>query len=179
VPPLNQKKIEKARAWVKASGQRWLIRDSKRLWLDLNPSRRNGVTQSWIWRRQFDGRARDHGLGSWPETSIERARTLSFECERGIRDTKVSPIDLRRQEKSRAAVAKATQLTFGEAAAQYFLSKDAAERLIAGYGALKSPAAAIGKALDGARCARCAALITFPTSRLFILKPWRKRRLRL
>jgi integrase len=118
--PLNQNKIEKARAWVKASGQRWLLRDAKRLWLDLNPSRHSGVTQSWNWRRQLDGRTRDHGLGSWPETSIERARILAFELERKFRETGVHPTDLRRQEKSAAAVAKATQLSFGEAAALFF-----------------------------------------------------------
>src|SRR6516165_6751159 len=118
--PLNQKKIEKARAWVKATGQHWLLRDSKRLWLDLNPSRQNGVTQSWIWRRQLDGRTRDHGLGSWPETTIERARELALDNERKLRETGTNPIDRRRREKSAAAVAKATQLSFGEAAAQFF-----------------------------------------------------------
>jgi integrase len=119
-PPLNQKKIEKARAWVKATGQHWLLRDAKRLWLDLNPSRQSGVIQSWIWRRQLDGRTRDHGLGSWPETAIEDARALALDCEREFRRTKISPIDARRREKSTAAVAKATQLTFGQAAEQFY-----------------------------------------------------------
>jgi integrase len=115
-PPLNVKKIQKAKAWVTVSGTRWRLQDSDRLLLDLNPSRRRGATASWTWRKL----SRDHGLGPWPAVSVQRARELAFEHERRFRETGSQPIDLRRQARSAAAVAKATQLTFGEAAAQYF-----------------------------------------------------------
>jgi integrase len=122
-PPLNQKKILKARAWVTASGQRWSIGDSKRLRLNVSPSARSGATAAWIFRKQIDGRPRDHGLGSWPETSIEKARELALDAERRIRDTGEHPIDLRKRQKSSAAVARTTQLTFGETATQFFQHK--------------------------------------------------------
>jgi hypothetical protein len=48
-PPLTVKKLEKIQAWVKASGQRWMVRDGKRLWADNRPSSASGVTTSWNW----------------------------------------------------------------------------------------------------------------------------------
>jgi integrase len=121
--PLNQKKIIKAKNRAAASGARKSIRDSKRLWLNVTPSERSGATTAWVFRKQINGHTRDHGLGSWPETSIEKARELAIDAERRIRDTGVSPIDVRKRERLSATVAKTTQLTFGETATQFLAHK--------------------------------------------------------
>jgi integrase len=119
-PPLNKKKIETILRCVAADGKVWNARDGKRLRFLAKPSSYSGATASWLWRRQFEGWSRDLGLGSWPETSIEEARELALDAERQFRATGVHPIDARKQAKSSAAVAKTTQITFGQAAADFY-----------------------------------------------------------
>ena len=89
--------------------------DQDGLILRVKPSRKRGVTKSWIQRLTEvmpDGRPKqvDRGLGPWPLISLTEARGLAFENRRRAYD--------RRLETKRAAILAPAVPTFSEAAKQ-------------------------------------------------------------
>lgn len=84
--------------------------DGGGLWLRV----REG-SASWVYRFMIDGRASAHGLGSYPEISLERAREMSEAARKTARGG-TSPVEAKR-------VAVAASKTFRECAAAYIDAK--------------------------------------------------------
>ena len=78
----------------------------------------NGA-RSWLLRYQLDHRVRWMGLGSAETFSLKEARDRAREARQLLADD-VDPIDTRRAEKAKARAARASVMTFKEAAQAYF-----------------------------------------------------------
>jgi integrase len=76
-------------------------------------------SKSWVLRYKFDGRKREMGLGSASDVTLAEARELARQARRRVRIDKVDPIDERRAKEAARRLARATAMTFAEAAEQY------------------------------------------------------------
>ncbi len=74
--------------------------------------------KSWIYCYRLLGRDREMGLGALNAVSLAAARHKAGEC-RAMRAAGVDPIDARKGEKAKAAVAAARSITFKTAAEQF------------------------------------------------------------
>jgi integrase len=69
--------------------------------------------KSWVFRYMLRGRAREMGLGSYPDVALADARTKAKEA-RNLRTDGIDPIEARRAKKAVQALAEAKSLTFDE-----------------------------------------------------------------
>ena len=83
------------------------------LWLRVT----EGGNKSWIFRFMRHGRAREMGLGPYPEVTLADARELALEARRLLRRG-IDPIDDRKRRKAENLVA-AGEIAFAEAARRY------------------------------------------------------------
>src|SRR5215469_11861745 len=102
---------------------RGLFADGGGLYLRI----RDDHSRSWIFRYQIRGRRRDMGLGTTDVVTLAEARELALEARRAVaRGT--DPIDARRGERNRAAIAAAKTMTFVECADAYIAAHEAGWR---------------------------------------------------
>lgn len=82
-------------------------------------------TRSWAFRFTMLGKAREMGLGAYPDVSLAEARERAAEARRGLRDG-VDPIEARKTARTATAAAVAAAFTF-EQCADAFIEKQSAE----------------------------------------------------
>ena len=104
---LTSKRVERAKA-----GR---YHDGDGLYLRVKPS----GAKSWLFRFEVDGRERWMGLGKASAFTLKEARRRAREQRQLLADH-VDPIDHRRAERAKKAAAKASSITFAEAAQRYF-----------------------------------------------------------
>ena len=99
--------------------------DGDGLYLSVRPS----GSASWLFRYMLNGKAREMGLGGYPDVSLSQARTATA-AQRRLLGQRADPIDARRQSEAAkaAAAAKANVPTFAEAAAACIEAKRAGWR---------------------------------------------------
>ena len=96
--------------------------DGDGLWFQV----RDAEHRSWLFRYTLHGRAREMGLGPFPDVGLAEARDLAAACRRQVRDG-IDPIERRRAVRAEAKAAAAIS-TFKEVAAQYVDAKKAGWR---------------------------------------------------
>lgn len=91
--------------------------DGRGLWLHI----RTSGTKAWVLRYKLHGRARNMGLGPWPEVTLEQARQRALEARSLLKnpDGPVDPIDERRKRQAEAKLASGAH-TF-EAVSEIFI----------------------------------------------------------
>lgn len=82
-----------------------------------------GEARSWIFRYTFAGKRRYRGLGSATALGLADARDAAAAC-RKLLTQGVDPIELKREEKVKAAIEAAKAITFDEAAEQYITAHE-------------------------------------------------------
>lgn len=80
--------------------------------------------RSWILRVMVGGKRRDMGLGGFPDVTLAGARTAAREAKDKIRKG-IDPIEEARAARSTLAAARASALTFEQAASAYLTVRDA------------------------------------------------------
>ncbi|HEX7636305.1 MAG TPA: integrase arm-type DNA-binding domain-containing protein [Noviherbaspirillum sp.] len=80
-------------------------------------------TKSWAFRFTYAGKAREMGLGPFPDVSLKEARERAAEARKLLRDG-VDPIDQRQAAKSALAAARASALTFEQCATAFIAAKE-------------------------------------------------------
>ncbi|CAN5391096.1 site-specific integrase [soil metagenome] len=80
-------------------------------------------TRSWAFRFSHVGKAREMGLGPFPDVSLKEARERAAEARKLLRDG-IDPISQRRAAKSATAADNAAALTFEQCAAAYIAAKE-------------------------------------------------------
>jgi integrase len=88
--------------------------DGGNLWLQISAY----DTKAWIFRYMVAGRARNMGLGPYPEVTLKEARDRAAEYRRQLRDN-IDPIDARKAKRTAAKVEAAKKVTFGWCVDQY------------------------------------------------------------
>jgi integrase len=86
-----------------------------------------GGTKSWIFRFAMHGRARDMGLGRYPDLSLAKARQKAAECRELIADG-FDPVEHRKKLRMEAALASVRGMTFKQCAAGYIAAHEASWR---------------------------------------------------
>jgi integrase len=110
---------------IKDSG---MYADGRGLYLQVTVNSRNGEpAKSWIYRYMLRGRAREMGLGPLHTVGLSLARDLALR-QRQLRLQGVDPIEARRVERARGALAAARAVTFKECAEKYMAGHKAAWR---------------------------------------------------
>jgi integrase len=99
--------------------------DGGGLWLQV----RDADHRSWLFRFTLHGKAREMGLGPFPDVPLAEARDAATACRRLVRDG-VDPIEKRREAAVAAAAAKiqAQANTFRDVAGLYMKSHEAGWR---------------------------------------------------
>lgn len=93
----------------------------------LNLQISNYDTKAWIFRFTLNGRARQMGLGAIHTVSLAEARDEAEQCRKQLRNG-VDPIEARKFELSRRAIASAKSITFRECALAYINAHKSAWR---------------------------------------------------
>lgn len=83
--------------------------------------------KSWIFRYMLRGKARDMGLGAYPEVDLAAARTKAADCRKVLAEGN-DPIDARKSRADRAALAEASRMTFMDCAMAYIAAHEASWR---------------------------------------------------
>lgn len=82
-------------------------------------------TRSWAFRFTRAGKAREMGLGAYPDVPLKEARERAAEARKLLRDD-VDPIERRQAARSTAMAARASALTFEQCAAAYIAAHESA-----------------------------------------------------
>ncbi len=93
--------------------------DGGGLWLQV----RDAEHRSWLFRYTWHGRARQMGLGPFPDVPHAEAREAAATCRRQLREG-LDPIEHRRA--ARAGAVRAHDLTFREVAERYLAANEVA-----------------------------------------------------
>lgn len=80
-------------------------------------------TKSWAFRFTYAGKAREMGLGPFPDVSLKEARERAAEARKLLRDG-VDPIDQRQSAKSAIIAARASALTFEQCSTAFIAAKE-------------------------------------------------------
>ncbi|MCL6741795.1 integrase arm-type DNA-binding domain-containing protein [Sphingomonas sp. RB56-2] len=83
---------------------------------------RRAGSASWMFRYMIDGNARTMGLGAYPTVGLAKARRKATEAREALSDGH-DPLDLRNAARASKQLARATAMTFREAAEVYIASK--------------------------------------------------------
>lgn len=99
--------------------------DGDGLYLSVRPS----GSASWLFRYMLDGKAREMGLGGYPDVSLSQARTATA-AQRRLLGQRTDPLEVRRKSEAEKAEAarRANVPTFAEAAASCIEAKRAGWR---------------------------------------------------
>ena len=108
---------------VKAKKAKGLYPDGHGLYLQVGAA----GSQSWIFRYKRHGRARDMGLGSFPDVGLARARDLASGAREDLAAGK-DPIAERDARRAQERLAKANGKTFRQAAEEYVVAHEAGWR---------------------------------------------------
>jgi len=137
--------------------RRGLHGDGGGLYLQVSPT----ATKSWIFRYEHAGRAHLMGLGSLDVVNVEEARDEALKL-RKLRHTGVDPLDHRRAERAKAALAAASTMTFIDAARGYIAAHRAGWK--SGTHATQWIMTLLGETLEGEKTANnyCAKLHPVP-----------------
>jgi integrase len=98
--------------------------DGGGLYLQIRPTKAGGMSRSWLFRFTRQGRERYMGLGPLHTIGLADARQKAREARRQLLEG-VDPIDAREAERATQRVAKATTMTFKDAAAAYIDAQSA------------------------------------------------------
>lgn len=79
---------------------------------------RGSNARSWILRYMLNGKAREMGLGSYPEMGLDDARQQAEDCRR-LRNSGIDPIDRRKADRAAQQLDQAKAITFSDCAARY------------------------------------------------------------
>jgi integrase len=90
-------------------------------------SRQDCGARGWIFRFSRGGRARDMGLGAYPQINLAAARKLAAKC-RELVSQGIDPIEQRRAAKAEQALSAAKVMTFNQAAEAYVMAHRAGWR---------------------------------------------------
>jgi len=96
--------------------------DGGGLWLQCTPGV-NGVTKSWLFRFQLNGRKRAMGLGPFPDVSLAKARDKAQQAREQLADER-DPLEAKLERRREARLALAKRMTFRQAAERYIASKE-------------------------------------------------------
>jgi integrase len=88
---------------------------------------RGANARSWLYRFMLHGKAREMGLGSYPEVTLEEARTKAEDCRR-LRQEGRDPIEARKAAQADAKLEDAKTVTFSECARLYIAAHAAGWR---------------------------------------------------
>ncbi|WP_158885157.1 integrase arm-type DNA-binding domain-containing protein [Rhodanobacter sp. L36] len=88
--------------------------DGGGLYLQISPS----GSKSWVFRFQLDGKAREMGLGKYPDRTLEKARKKAEEARELLVD-KIDPIADRDRKQQAKRVAEAHVMAFGVCCEKY------------------------------------------------------------
>lgn len=80
-------------------------------------------TRLWAFRYKRSGKAREMGLGAYPDVSLKEARERAEEARKLLRDD-IDPIDRRQAARSAMLAARETALTFEQCASAYIAIKE-------------------------------------------------------
>jgi len=80
-------------------------------------------TRLWAFRYKRAGKAREMGLGAYPDVSLKEARERAEEARKLLRDD-IDPIDRRQAARSAMLAAREAALTFEQCAAAYIAVKE-------------------------------------------------------
>lgn len=94
--------------------------DGLGLYLQVSPS----GSKSWVYRFKLNGRERRQGLGRYPDTSLDTARTKALES-RTLRDRGIDPIERHKEIREAEKKAEKIVLTFRDCAEQFIAIKSA------------------------------------------------------
>jgi integrase len=75
-------------------------------------------SKSWIFRFMLDGRARDMGLGAYPDFTLKEARERARENRKLLTDG-IDPIEMRRRKRDATRVEATERMSFREAAQRF------------------------------------------------------------
>jgi integrase len=95
--------------------------DGDNLYLDF----KEPPSKNWVFRYKRNGRARDHGLGPWPDVSLAEARELASDCRRKLR-AGIDPIDEKRAARLQQKLERAKEMTFRQCAEAYIAAHERA-----------------------------------------------------
>lgn len=87
----------------------------------------SAAARSWVFRYKINGRARDMGLGSYPDLSLAEARDVAEKWRRRRREG-ADPIEARKAERVAERLADARAVTFKDCAEQLITSQEAGWR---------------------------------------------------
>jgi integrase len=91
-----------------------VIADHNGLYLEVKES----GTKSWLYRFTLNGKRRTMGLGAYPDTTLDAARTAVVEARKQVK-AGVDPIEARKADKEAVVAANAPTKTFKALAADY------------------------------------------------------------
>jgi len=94
--------------------------DGNGLYLQVSPA----ITKSWVYRYKMNGTERRQGLGAYPDTTLEEARTLA-RASRKLKASGVDPLEHKRAEIERQRLEAANARTFKDCAEEYIKAKRA------------------------------------------------------
>lgn len=80
-------------------------------------------TRLWAFRYMRAGRAREMGLGPYPDVSLKEARERAAQARKQLRDA-LDPIDQRHQARSAMVADRESAMTFSQCAAAYVAAKE-------------------------------------------------------
>lgn len=75
-------------------------------------------TKSWVFRFMLNGKAREMGLGAYPDTDLAAARAKAADCRRSLAEG-IDPIEVRKAKVAEVALLEARKQTFRECADAY------------------------------------------------------------
>lgn len=105
-------------AKIKARKKPGLLGDGGNLWIRIAP----GGTKSWVLRYMLKGDAREMGLGSWPDRTLDEARKRALEARQLLLDH-IDPIENRRAKYTASLIDSKRMITFEECARYYIADK--------------------------------------------------------
>ena len=88
---------------------------------------KSATSRSWVFRFMLNRRAREMGLGSYPERSLAEARSLAFDARKLLVDD-IDPIADRDAARAQAQLDAAKAITFKDAAERYIAAHKAGWR---------------------------------------------------
>ncbi len=97
--------------------------DGGGLYLQVRDSER----RSWLFRFMIAGRAREMGLGPFPDVPLAEAREAATEARRQLR-AGVDPLEARTAAKAATRAAQVAELTFGQVVDRYLAAHEASWR---------------------------------------------------
>jgi integrase len=113
--------IEKLRALTidKLAKQPGMHHDGGGLYLRVT----SPTARSWIYRYMMDQRAREMGLGPYPQITLAEARQTAAEARR-LKARRLDPLAVRKDKEAEARLEAAKSVSFKEAAEQYIKSHE-------------------------------------------------------